>query len=199
MNHSIAALILMGGQNKRMNGKHKAFLSLHQMTFLESIIHVLSDFSQLYLSVDDKNKFSHLSYPMIEDHHEHIGPIDGISSALMSIDTDYLFVTACDMPLITKEFTHYLISLLSKLEPDKDCLAFQDEDGFLYPLGAIYSKRILPKMLAQIADGHYGMQSLLRSEKSVILPLKDTPFSKAILCNINTPEDYKSLFNYSLM
>lgn len=194
MKQPIAALILMGGQNKRMNGTHKAFLPINETSFLCTLLNTLDDFPSIYLSVDDIKKFPHLTYPMIEDHYDHIGPIDGISSALMAIDTDYLFVIACDMPMITKAFTHYLTCRLPLLEPDKDCLVLQDDTGFLYPLGAIYSKRILPKMITQIAEGNYRMQNLLRSNQSVILPLSETPFSKEILCNINTPEDYKKLF-----
>ena len=195
MNNSIAALILMGGQNKRMNGTHKAFLPFNEKTFIESVLNTLSDFPKIYLSVDDPQKFSHLSYPLIKDHYDHIGPIDGISSALMAIEEDYLFVTACDMPLINKDFTNYLISHLSLLQPDKDCLVLQDEEGFFYPLGAIYSKRILPLMQEMIVQKNYRLQYLLRQAHSVILPLKDTPFSKEILCNINTPLDYKKLLD----
>lgn len=33
---NLATLILMGGQNKRMNGEHKAFLSLHEKTFFRT-------------------------------------------------------------------------------------------------------------------------------------------------------------------
>lgn len=195
MTHSIAALILMGGQNKRMNGLHKAFLPFNEKTFIESILESLNDFSKIYLSVDDPKKFSHLSYPLIKDHYDHIGPLDGISSALMTIETDYLFVTACDMPLINKDFINYLLSHLPLLASDKDCLVLQDEEGFFYPLGAIYSKRLLPLMQEMITQRNYRLQSLFKQAHSVVLPLKDAPFTKETLCNINTPLDYRKLLD----
>ena len=59
---NIATLILMGGQNKRMKGEHKAFLMYNQKTFLDTIVEHLSSFSKIYLSVTDKNRFSHFNY-----------------------------------------------------------------------------------------------------------------------------------------
>ncbi len=187
----IEALILMGGQNKRMNGNHKAFLSFNDMSFLEVILKSLDGFSKVYLSVDDKNKFSHLPYPLIEDLYPQIGPMGGIASALTQIDSPYLFVTACDMPFITKDYVDYMIHTLTTLSHEVDCLVLCDEDGFFYPLGAIYSKKMLPRLLDMINNGQYRLQQLIRQSQYYALPIKDTPIKKEVLNNINTPEDYE--------
>ena len=188
-NLNIATLILMGGQNKRMNGQHKAFLTLKDKTFLQIIEENLSIFSNIYLSVNDKNKFSHLSLPMIEDHYSAIGPMGGIYSALLEVPEDYLFVTACDMPYITAEFAHFMKEHLS---PNVSCFALYDEEGFYYPLGAIYSKAALPYIEALLEQKCYRMQQLIKKSPSQGMALSDTPFTKAIFTNINTPKEYQA-------
>ena len=184
---TIAGLIIMGGQNKRMNGQHKAFLNLGNRTFLDHILHALSPCHSIYLSVDQKNKFSHLTLPLIEDCYDAIGPLGGLYSALKEVPEDYLFVTGCDMPFITEAFVRFMLSLLS---PDVDCIVLSDEEGFFYPLGALYSKSIIPKIEAMIKEENYRMQSLIKLANSRIIPISETPFSKSLLRNINTPENY---------
>ena len=187
----IEALILMGGQNKRMNGNHKAFLKFNDNSFLEVILESLNDFTKVYLSVDDKNKFSYLPYPLIEDLYPQIGPMGGIASALTQIDSPYLFITACDMPFITKEYVDYMIDTLNALPHEVDCLVLCDGEGFFYSLGAIYSKKMLPLLLDMINKGHYRLQQLIRQSNYYALPLNDIPIKKEVLNNINTPEDYE--------
>lgn len=193
MTHStsptIAGLVIMGGQNKRMQGQHKAFLTLGDVSFLDLIIQALSPCDCIYLSVDQKNKFSHLSFPLIEDDYEAIGPLGGLYTALKALPHDYLFVTACDMPFITKNFVSYM---LNQLPTDAECLVLCDNEGFFYPLGAIYSKSLIPKIESMLEDHNYRMQSLIKLAKSHVIPISQIPFSKSILKNINTPEDYEA-------
>ena len=87
---NLATLILMGGQNKRMNGQHKAFLKLHEKSFLDQIITSLKSCGPIYLSVNDKSLYSHLPYPLIEDCYKEIGPIGGTYSTLLKVPSDFL-------------------------------------------------------------------------------------------------------------
>ena len=184
---NIATLVLMGGQNKRMNGEHKAFLTLNQKTFLDTIVEHLFSFSKIYLSVNDKNKFNHLTLPLIEDKFSSIGPINGIYSALKTVPEDYLFVTACDMPFMTAEFAKYMVS---HLHSDAACFALTNEEGFFFTMGAIYSKACLPYIEEMLQNKHYSLQQLIKKSPSQRMALSNTPFSKKVLVNINTPEDY---------
>lgn len=186
---TIAGLVIMGGQNKRMNGNHKAFLKLGNDTFLYHIVHALSPCHSIYLSVDQRDKFSHLTLPLIEDYYEAIGPLGGLYSALKEVPQDYLFVTACDMPFITRDFVSYM---LSQLHTDTECVVLCDESGFFYPLGALYSKSLIPKIESMIKDQNYRMQYLIKLAKSRVIPISETPFSKSLLRNVNTPEDYEA-------
>ena len=99
----------MGGKNSRMNGNVKGLLKLNNMTFLEKIKETLDDFSSIYLSINDKfsknqkQEFEKMGFKLIEDIYKEIGPLGGIYSSLLNCKEEYLFITACDMPFITKK------------------------------------------------------------------------------------------------
>jgi molybdopterin-guanine dinucleotide biosynthesis protein A len=208
---NISGIILMGGQNKRMGHKPKAFLSFaahnasqnlvpqhlaeKETSFLSHIIEELCFLSPLYLSVDKKEKYNHLPCPspyvLIEDTYSQIGPIDGLFTSLRAVETDYAFVTACDMPFITKDVVHYMIAQITSNTP---CVVFQDSRHRLYPLGALYHKKIVPIIEAQIQAKNYKLQDLLTKIDKVVLPIENTPFSESLFLNINTEEDYRQAF-----
>lgn len=190
MKPNIAAVVLMGGQNKRMNGNHKAFLTLEGKTFLEITCQKLMSFSNIYLSVDKVDKFNFLTFPAIEDCYSQIGPLGGIYSAFKALpDFDYLFFVSCDTPFITSESIDYLLSCLT---PADECIAFSDDEGFVFPLGALYSKSMLPQIETKISEGNYRLQALIRQSKCKLIPLSCTSFSPSIFRNINTPEEYQA-------
>lgn len=195
MPNTIAALVLMGGQNKRMKGQHKAFLKCHHLSFLDTILSHLQIFPKIYLSIDEPSKFKALPYPTITDIYSHIGPLGGIVSTLKEIPEDFLFVTACDMPFISEVYVHYMYQQFENLSPTIQCIVLQDEHGFLYPLGAIYSKELLPLMEVMIKNKDYRLRSLISQSQSLIIPFSTTPFSSSVLTNINTPEDYNQYFS----
>lgn len=189
--NDFASVILMGGQNKRMKGRHKAFLPFGEKTFLDQIISELSPLSPLYLSVNDIQKYSHLPYPLIQDVYAGIGPIGGIYSALQSASESILFITACDMPFVNAELVTYLYS---QLDEESSYVILEDKDGHFCPLGGIYRKNILPLLEVNIKEENFRLGALLKKAKGKIIPLKSTPFQEDILLNINTPEAYEALF-----
>ena len=192
----IGGLILMGGKNSRMGGYTKGLLRIQNMTFLEKIVAVFDRFPNVYLSInskftkDSKNKYEKMNLILVEDIYEGIGPLDGIYSAFKKCEEDYLMVTACDMPLITKE---YVDKLCSYLNEDVDVVVCYDENDRLYPLGAVYSKRVLPIAEDMIQNKHNKLRELIDRSRSIKLSIEKLGFDSKILSNINTPLDYSDL------
>ena len=186
----ICTLILAGGKSSRMNGNNKAFLEYNNKTFIENIINELDEFNRIYISVDNKDKYENLRYTLIEDEYKEIGPIGGIYSSLKHIDYNYIFVVACDMPKVNKEFVKFLLSNLKK---DDKCLIVKDCNNKVYPLGGIYSKNVLPIIEKMIEEKDYKLQNLVKRCNGRILSLKDVSFDETCLINVNNPQEYKKL------
>ncbi|AJH00207.1 molybdopterin-guanine dinucleotide biosynthesis protein MobA [Clostridium beijerinckii] len=186
----ICALVLSGGRNTRMNGRNKAFLSYEHKAFIQNIIDVLSEFKNVYISVDNKEKYSNLNYKLIEDEYKEIGPIGGIYSSLKKIQEDYVFVTACDMPKLNKEFVEFLVNEITE---DDMCVVVKDSKDRLYPLGGIYSKKIMPIVKMMIDNKDYKLGNLIKNVNGRIIPLSDMGFDREVLMNINSPDEYQRL------
>lgn len=186
----ICALVLAGGKSTRMNGNNKAFLKYKDKTFIENILEVLKEFNKIYISVDDKEKYKDLNYELIEDEYKEIGPIGGIYSALKVIKEEYVFITACDMPKISKKLINILKSNLTK---DYQYIIFSDENERLYPLGGIYSKECLPFIEEMIYSKNYKLTDLVKKLNGKIISLNDTDIDKEDLDNINNIKEYSIL------
>lgn len=185
----------MGGQNSRMGGNVKGLLKINEVTFLEQIVGVLEGFSTIYLSVNKKfsseeiKKYEEMGLSVIVDIYDDIGPMGGMYSSLKNCKEDYLFITACDMPFINKDLIN---ELQANMKKNIDVVLFS-KNRLLYPLGAIYSKNVIPYMEELIDNKEYKPLKLIRNSNFVELLLEDTDLSDDVFKNINTPEEYEQL------
>ena len=194
----IGALILMGGKNSRMNGNVKGLLKIKNSTFLEKIQETLNDFSSIYLSINDKfskeqkQNFENMGFKIIEDIYKEIGPLGGIYSSLLNCKEEYLFITACDMPFITKNSIEVLCN---KVDKNVDGVVFYDKNNKLYPLGAIYSKNVLPIIEEMIEKKYYKLSYLVEKSNFVKINIEKTDIPLKVLSNINTLQEYDLFIN----
>ena len=194
----IGALILMGGKNSRMNGNVKGLLKIKNSTFLEKIRETLNDFSSIYLSINDKfskeqkQNFENMGFKIIEDIYKEIGPLGGIYSSLLNCKEEYLFRTACDMPFITKNSIEVLCN---KVDKNTDGVVFYDKNNKLYPLGAIYSKNVLPIIEEMIEKKYYKLSYLIEKSNFVKINIEKTDIPLKVLSNINTLQEYDLFIN----
>ena len=194
----IGALILMGGKNSRMNGNVKGLLKIKNSTFLEKIQETLNDFSSIYLSINDKfskeqkQNFENMGFKIIEDIYKEIGPLGGIYSSLLNCKEEYLFITACDMPFITKNSIEVLCN---KVDKNTDGVVFYDKNNKLYPLGAIYSKNVLPIVEEMIEKKYYKLSYLIEKSNFVKINIEKTDIPLKVLSNINTLQEYDLFIN----
>lgn len=186
----ICALVLAGGKSIRMNGNNKAFLTYKDKDFLHTITDVLDEFNDIYISVDNKEKYKNVKYELIEDEYKEIGPIGGIYSAIKHVDNEYVFVTACDMPKISKDIIRVLLDNVNK---DDKCVVFEDSKGRIYPLAAIYSKDSLKTIEKMINKKDYRLKNLVNNLNGKVISLDHVNINEDMLDNINNPEQYKSL------
>ena len=188
----------MGGKNSRMNGNVKGLLKIKNSTFLEKIQETLNDFSSIYLSINDKfsknqkQEFEKMGFKLIEDIYKEIGPLGGIYSSLLNCKEEYLFITACDMPFITKNSIEVLCN---KVDKNTDGVVFYDKNNKLYPLGAIYSKNVLPIIEEMIEKKYYKLSYLIEKSNFVKINIEKTDIPLKVLSNINTLQEYDLFIN----
>lgn len=184
----LGVLILAGGKSSRMNGFDKSQLIYQNQTFLTKLCHEFQDFPYKYISDNQNRKHHHEGYITIVDEYQEIGPISGIVSTFHQTDVDYLFVIACDMPFITKD----ILLLLEKFIKCYDGVFLYNQQR-LYPMGSIYSRKMLSVMEKHIQDKKYALMSCIHESHVLKLSLKELNIDEHIFDNINTMQDYKSI------
>lgn len=189
---NIDALILAGGKSTRMNFTDKALLQYNNnKNFLEKITDELEDFEHLMVSINKEQNFLIPRGEIVTDKQADIGPLEGIYQGLLKSKSNFVFVTTCDMPNITKDFIRYMTNFISN---DYDAVIIKDKIGKTYPLFGIYSKSALNTIERFIMDKNYRIFDVLDELKVKYLDLSHTTFDiKKLLQNIDTAEDLKNL------
>lgn len=187
MPKDISAVILAGGKSSRI-GTNKAFLKIGERTFLEIIIDKLAPlFRDITISAKSPSAYRRLAaskgVKIITDRHPARGSLVGIYSALKSARTGYIFVAACDMPLVTAG----LIKRLINYRRDYDVVIPRTANG-LEPLCAIYSKRCLKHIERLLKANNLKIIDFFPDVK-----IKQVRVSGRPVFNINTPTDYRLL------
>ena len=69
----------------------------------------------------------------------------------------------------------------------------KDSENKIYPIGAVYSKRILPIIKNHIDKKDYKLKNLVKDINADIIPLSESMFHEDVLSNINNPMEYEKL------
>lgn len=182
----IAGVILAGGRNSRMDGEKKLFLEYKGELFYQLIAKALGPSGKIFLSVDHKEPYENLGFPLILDQYSSIGPMGGIYTSLKECREEALLVFSCDIPLVEKRLAEELLMQFYKTENP----VFAQTAKRVHPLVGIYTKPMLLPMEKMIESGDFRMMNLLDQVKHDLVTGEGF---ENMLKNINTKEDYESL------
>ena len=190
------AVILCGGKSKRMDFD-KALARINNRYMIEIISEKLSRcFDSVKLCADSKDRFNAFDLEVIEDKiKDRIGPVAGIYSALAQAATKYVFVAACDMPLIDPQHIEFMKSLLIHHAYKPDALIPMNGE-FIEPLYAFYSADVAEKFASEIEKGNYKIHEVLKKCDTLYF---DEKYSKmfdenlAMFTNINYKKDLERI------
>lgn len=190
---NITGVILAGGGSTRM-GADKAFLRLNGKPFIQHIADAMRQlFETVIISGDDKEKFRFLDLPVVPDRRKGCGPLGAIYSALLHSSTDWIFVTACDMPGLTAGVMRTILNQRS----ERDAI-LPDSGTGIQPLCGMYSRRCSSVLERHLSSGQYSVMRFLGSITTHIVSL--LPGNEAGLASINTPSEYyKLLRDYGMV
>ena len=185
----MTGIILAGGENRRM-GTDKAFLEINGKPLVERILAVFSMlFTRIIVVTNTPDRYRSYDVEAVPDALDIRGPLTGIYSGLQRSSDEYNFVAACDMPFLNPG----LISYMEEIAVGQDAVV-PKFNGFLEPLHAIYRRRILPIMEAQIRLQDRRIRGLFDhiqvryvTEEEIV---RFDPLKKSFR-NLNTPKEYK--------
>ncbi|MGI5901766.1 MAG: molybdenum cofactor guanylyltransferase [Desulfitobacteriia bacterium] len=187
-------VLLVGGESRRM-GKNKAFLEIEGQPLISRSLKILEEtFAEVLISCRERELYSDFGFKTVTDVYKGRGPLGGLFSVLPEARFDYVFLVACDMPLLNKQAIYYLYEQCE----DQDMVLVKDV-GKIHALHAFYHRRILPLVEKKIKDGELRLLDLLEecSSKIVDLAVIQNPLFRQLMIeslkNVNTPEEWEKI------
>ena len=83
------------------------------------------------------------------------------------------------------------------MDPGAGAVVPVEEDGRVHPLCAVYRRDAAPVLLEQLQSGNFRMRDVLGRLRTVYVPAEELPMGSRILCNVNTPEEYREVSRLS--
>ena len=186
MTISISAVILAGGQAKRMGGMDKGLQTLHGKPLFQFIYDRLH--SQVeHISVNaNRNQaiYAAAGLPVFGDNIEGFqGPLSGILTALERSETDFVLFVPCDSPFFPD-------NLLEKLKSAVDfhgvSIAYVHDGGREHPTFCLMARSLKEKLAAYLVAGDRRMLQFMRQNGAVSVDFSE---NKAAFTNINTLDE----------
>ncbi|WP_276356398.1 molybdenum cofactor guanylyltransferase [Cohnella caldifontis] len=195
-----SAVILAGGQGRRMGGVNKALLTWGQETFLERLLQECRAWTDDIVIVGSTNESAGIlkeSLPdvrIVSDLYPGEGPMAGLHAGLSAVSGDIAWVLACDQPLASREAAALLLDRLSR-EPEA-MAALPVLSGRPQPLHAVYRKDVARLADTLLQQGERRLSSLL--SRVPWIPVEPATFLRngiqpIFADDVDTPEDYARL------
>lgn len=188
----IGGVVLCGGRSSRM-GRPKAWLPVGDEVMLQRVVRVLrAVVSPVVVVAAPGQDVPALpdDVDITRDEVEGKGPLGGLAAGLAAIgdSADAVYLSACDVPLLTPNFVW---RVASQLTPDVD-VAVPEVGGFKHPLAAVYRTSVAHLVAKLLAADRLRMTDLFDGVRTRVLTEADLPGVKS-LRNVNTPEEYAAV------
>ncbi len=188
----IAGIILAGGLGTRMGHVKKAFLTISGRTILDRLLAVYRPlFSEILIAARDKDDYGAYDLPVAEDRFPARSSMTGIHAGLTAMRASHGFMAACDGPFLQSGLVR---ALLAQAAPEDDVVIPSKDDGYLEPLCAIYSKRCIPHIEAQLDQENYRIVSFFERVRVKPVPVSllqaGDPHHISFF-NVNSPDDLR--------
>ena len=204
-----AAAILCGGVGRRLGYRDKASIRFRGIRLVDRVSELVSKLCHEVCWVERHphrlHSLDHQEYHRLKDH-----PIGGAGGAIISalqhydrvnasLDhrrVEWVWIIACDLPLLTRESLELLAKQAILASPNTQCITFSDR-GRPQPLCGLWRVQC-GQMLIHLLQSGGRLTSYVKDHGQVI-PLSelssqsDRDLNESILFNINTIDDLSVL------
>ncbi|PHS72150.1 MAG: molybdenum cofactor guanylyltransferase [Cycloclasticus sp.] len=188
MKTTITAVILSGGQARRMGGEDKGLITFAAKPMVAHVIAVLESLHEhidrVLLNTNRPEGYTQFGFQIIEDKlKDNEGPLVGIDAGLASIEKGYLLVVPCDTPLLTVEPILRLIKAVKEGKPS--CVVVHDGEHMQTTL-AMFHMSLKPALEAYLQRGGRRLTTWYKEQQAIEVDCSDL---KDDFTNINTLDD----------
>lgn len=179
------AIILAGGKSSRM-GSDKGLVLYNGKPMIEYLLDIFSSLGMKTIIVANNSDYKKFNVPVFEDVIKEKGPLSGIYTGLLHVETEKNIVVSCDIPCISKEMIETLIH-----NSGDEKITIVSYKNRIHPLIGIYSKDLANQILKKVENDELKVRCFIDEMDSKIIQLDEFILEdiEKQLMNINTKED----------
>ncbi len=189
----ITAVILAGGQGRRMGGQDKGLIEYDGRLIIEILIEQLRN-QQLDILINanrNQAKYQSYGYPVIDDDLKDFqGPLAGFASAMARVKTDFILTLPCDSPMLADSFADRFIQIHNR-DATPVCVAHDGER--MQPVYALIDTGLLDDLKTFLQSGDRKIDRWYAKHD---YSLVDFSGEDLMFENINTPEDRQRMLGH---
>lgn len=191
-----SAVILAGGQAKRLNGVEKGLQHWQGKPLISHILARLApQVEQIHLNINRNFEAYSQHYPekvlYCDTLPDFQGPLSGILAAFEQWDDERLLFVPCDSPYLP---TNLASKLCTALTINQAHIAYAHDGIRPHPTFVLLQRSIVPALRAYLESGGRRLLAFFQTQKSIAVDFSEQPQA---FRNFNTPEDFTSgLFSH---
>jgi molybdenum cofactor biosynthesis protein MoaC/molybdenum cofactor guanylyltransferase len=188
----VDAVILAGGEGRRMDGRDKGLVELSGRPLVEWCLEGVQRQSvpvdHIIISANrNLPDYARYGYAVLRDvYPSNPGPLAGIHSAFLASPAEMLLVLPCDLPFVPHDLLLQLRGALAN--SSADAAVAKTVDGRIHPTICLLRRSVLPSLLEHLSSNRLKMLDWLASINAVPVTFADGSFP-----NLNTSDDLAGL------
>jgi len=184
------AAILAGGKSSRM-GFDKQLLTDNNRRILETVSDTLKkEFSDILIVTAKPELYEGMDVRVCSDEFQNMGPLAGIHAALCNSQSQYVYLIACDMPIVSLPYIRHIKQRIYETRA-KVCVCRRN-DRF-EPFNGFYSRELLAEAEQRLKEGSSSLFRFISGSSPLIISeetVKSFDRDFRMFTNINTRSEY---------
>lgn len=186
----VTAILLAGGEGRRMGGQDKGLIALRGKTLAEWVLtRIRPQVSEILISANrNVEAYESLGYPVVRDKTEgYVGPLAGIARGLLDAGNDLVLSVPCDTPFLPDDLVARLYAALSQGDHD---LAVPLAGGRTQNAVCLMRRGVGSNLAIFLSQGGRKVQDWQAGLKVAVADFSD---EAGYFVNINSPEQLAAL------
>ena len=180
------AVILAGGEGRRMGGEDKGLIQLAGRSMVEhALARIRPQVGRVIINANrNRATYARLGHPVFSDDlNDFQGPLAGVATALAQIDTPLLLTLPCDSPVPPADLAERLYRALQEQQAD---IAVAHDGRRMHPVFALLRRELLASLQDYLAAGDRKIDLWFERHHCIAVDFSDE--ADAFL-NVNSPDD----------
>jgi len=184
----ITAVILAGGQGRRVDKQDKGLLELFGKKLVEHVLESLLTQTHDIVIAANRNidTYSKLNFPVVSDRIEGFqGPLAGMDAAFSVTGSSYLLCVPCDSPYLPDDLMNRMIQAASGNNP----IVVAGDGERLHPVINLIHRSVWPDIENRLANGELKLMNWIESVGYDVADFSSCP---ELLKNLNSFEQIQA-------